>query len=317
MLRTILLTGAAGFIGFNTSKTLLERGDTVIGIDNLNDYYDPALKLARLEILKKYPKFKFYEANIEDEIKIKERVEIICHLAAQAGVRYSLENPLAYEKSNMLGTLNIFEYARQNKIKSVVYASSSSVYGNNEEVPFKESMQLDNPISLYAATKKANELYAYVYHHLYRINMVGLRFFKVYGPWGRPDMALFKFTKNILEGKPIEVYNNGKMSRDFTYVGDIVSGVIASLDRAEKLKFEVINLGNGSPVLLMDFIKEIEKCTGKEAKLNMMPMQAGDINQTFADTSKAKSLLGYSPKTNISSGINNFMNWYKEYYKIK
>src|SRR3989344_6466273 len=268
MSKRILLTGAAGFIGFHTAKVLLERGDEVIGIDNLNDYYDPRIKLDRLEILKRDSKFKFYKQNIEDPIEIKEKIDIICHLAAQAGVRYSLENPFAYEKSNMLGTLNIFEFARHNNIKNVVFASSSSVYGNEKEFPFKETQKLDTPISLYAATKKANELYAHVYHHLFGINMIGLRFFTVYGPWGRPDMALFTFTKNILEGKPIDVYNNGKMKRDFTYVDDIVSGVLASLDNVETLKFEMFNLGRGEQVELLDFINEIEKNLDKKATKN-------------------------------------------------
>jgi len=317
MKKTILLTGAAGFIGFHTAKALLERGDNVIGIDNLNNYYDPKLKTARLSILKKYPNFVFYKQNIEDDIKVKEKIDIICHLAAQAGVRYSIENPLIYEKSNMLGTLNIFEFARNNKINSIVFASSSSVYGNNNEVPFKESMQLDNPISLYAATKKANELYSYVYHHLFGINMIGLRFFTVYGPWGRPDMALFKFTKSILENKPIEVFNNGNLKRDFTYVDDIVSGVISAIDKVDKLKYEIINLGRGEPIKLMDFIKEIESATKKKAELKMLPNQAGDVNQTFADISNAKDFLGYEPKTSIKKGIYEFVEWYKEYYGVK
>ncbi len=310
--KTILLTGAAGFIGFHTGRALLERGEEVIGIDNINDYYDPKIKLARLKILKKYPKFKFYKQNIEDPIKIKEKIDIICHLAAQAGVRYSLENPFAYEKSNMLGTLNIFEFARHNKIKTIVYASSSSVYGNEKELPFKESQKLDTPISLYAATKKANELYAHVYHHLFGINMTGLRFFTVYGPFGRPDMALFNFTKNILEGKPIDVYNNGKMKRDFTYVEDIVSGIIASIDK--EYPFEIFNLARGEQAELMDFIKEIEKNLKKQAIKNFMPMQAGDVPETSADISKAKKLLGYNPKTSIKEGIKKFLEWYKGYF---
>ena len=312
--KSILITGAAGFIGFHTAKTLLERGDTVIGIDNLNDYYDPKLKQARLEILEKYPNFKFYKSDISEEIPVKEYIDVICHLAAQAGVRYSLENPKAYEKSNMLGTLNIFEFARQNKIKTVVYASSSSVYGNSKEIPFTESQKLDTPISLYAATKKANELYAYVYHHLYGINMTGLRFFTVYGPWGRPDMALFKFTKNILNNKPIDVYNNGDMKRDFTYVDDIVSGIISSIDHA--YPFEIFNLARGESIPLTEFIKEIEKNT-KPAEKNMLPMQPGDVSETFGDISLAKEKLDYSPQTSVAEGVKNFINWYKEFYKIK
>lgn len=235
-------------------------------------------------------------------------------MAAQAGVRYSIENPFAYEKSNMLGTLNIFEFARNNKIKSVVYASSSSVYGNEKELPFKESQKLDTPISLYAATKKANELYAHVYHHLFNINMTGLRFFTVYGPWGRPDMALFKFTDNIIKDKPIEVYNNGEMKRDFTYVDDIVSGVVASIDK--EYPFEVFNLARGECVELNDFISEIELNLNKNAKRILMPMQQGDVPETSADTNKAKILLGYEPKTSVKQGINNFISWYNDYYGL-
>ena len=377
-MKTILLTGAAGFIGFHTAKAMLEKGDKVIGIDNLNDYYDPKLKLSRLKILKKYKNFKFYKKDIKTPLEIpeKNKINAICHLAAQAGVRYSIENPRAYETSNMLGTLNILEFARNNKIKSVVFASSSSVYGNSKEIPFKESQKLDEPISLYAATKKANELYAYTYFHLYNINMIGLRFFTVYGPWGRPDMALFKFTQSILNNKPIEVFNNGDLKRDFTYVDDIVQGILASIDKltqidnqnlsniriinnqdsksSKKLKknssslklvqqpcltldtnksspsftsatnnnpptkfFEIFNLGRGEPVQLTDFIKEIESATKKQAKLKMMPMQKGDVSVTFADTSKAKAVLGYEPKTSINKGIVEFVKWYKEYYKIK
>jgi UDP-glucuronate 4-epimerase len=321
--KTILLTGAAGFIGFHTAKALLERGDKVIGIDNLNDYYDPSLKTSRLEILTKHPDFVFHRQNIEDPLQIEQaRIDAICHLAAQAGVRYSIENPLTYEKSNMLGTLNILEFARNNSIRSVVFASSSSVYGNSKQVPFKETEKLDEPISLYAATKKANELYFHVYNHLFNINSVGLRFFTVYGPWGRPDMAYFKFTKSILENKPIDVYNNGEMKRDFTYVDDIVSGVVASIDlvtsktRNNDNIYEIMNLGRGEPVNLMDFISEIENSTGRHAIRQMKPMQQGDVNQTYSDTTKAKALLGYEPKTSIRQGISRFVEWYKEYYGV-
>ncbi|HNZ52066.1 MAG: UDP-galactose-4-epimerase [Candidatus Diapherotrites archaeon ADurb.Bin253] len=313
MKKTILVTGAAGFIGFHTSKALLDRGDKVVGIDNLNSYYDPKLKLSRLDILKKYRNFKFYKQNIEDGIKIKEKIDVICHLAAQAGVRYSLENPFEYEKSNMLGTLTIFEFARNNKIKTIIYASSSSVYGNEKKVPFKESQKLDSPISLYAATKKANELYAYVYHHLFGINMTGLRFFTVYGPWGRPDMAIFKFTKNIIENKPIDVYNNGKMKRDFTYIDDVVSGILSSIDKG--YAFEIFNLGRGKQEELINFIDEIERNVGNKVKRNLLPLQAGDVLETFADTTKARKLLNYKPKTSINEGIKNFVKWYKEYYQ--
>ncbi len=308
-MKTILVTGGAGFIGFHISKKLLERGDKVVGIDNLNDYYDVFLKEARLKELKKFENFKFYKQDISEGIKINEKIDIICHLAAQAGVRYSIEHPLIYEKSNMLGTLQVFEFARHNKIASVIYASSSSVYGNNYKVPFKETMQLDKPISLYAATKKANELYAHVYHNLYGINMTGLRFFTVYGPWGRPDMALFKFTKKILEGKPIDVYNSGKMKRDFTYIDDIVQGIILALDK--ECPLEVFNLARGETTELIDFIKAIENSTGKVADKNMMPMQAGDVLSTSGDISHAKEVLGYEPKTSIREGVKNFVEWYK------
>lgn len=312
---SVLLTGAAGFIGFHIAKTLLENGNQVIGIDNLNDYYSPKIKMDRLEILNKNSRFKFYKQNVEDSIEIKEKPDIICHLAAQAGVRYSIENPLIYEKSNMLGTLNIFEFARKNKIKSVVYASSSSVYGNTKELPFNECQKLDSPVSLYAATKKANELYAHVYSTLFDINMVGLRFFTVYGQWSRPDMALFKFTKNILEEKPIDIYNYGKMKRDFTYVDDIVNGTLSALNKADSLKFEIFNLARGQSVELLDFVEEIEKNAGKKAIRNNLPLQAGDVLETSADISKAKNMLDYNPKTSIKEGIKNFVEWYKEYYK--
>ena len=308
----ILVTGAAGFIGFHTAVALLERGDSVVGVDNLNEYYDISLKKSRLEILRKYGNFSFHQVDLAD-FDLDVEVDSICHLGAQAGVRYSIENPIAYEQSNSLGTLRIFEFARQKKIKSVIYASSSSVYGNCANVPFKESEKLDEPISLYAATKKANELYAHVYHHLYGINMIGLRFFTVYGPYGRPDMAIFKFTKNILEEKPIDVYNNGELKRDFTYVDDVVSGIVAALD--SDLSFEVINLARGETVELLDFIKAIEEAVGKKAKLNMMPMQSGDVFQTFGDISLASQKLGYKPTVSIKEGVKKFVEWYKGYYR--
>jgi len=312
--KTILLTGCAGFIGFHTAKAILERGDKVIGIDNLNDYYDVNLKLARLEILKKYPNFIFYKLDIEKPIEIKEKIDTICHLAAIAGVRHSLSNPAAYELTNNLGTLNVFEFARHNNIKNIVFASSSSVYGNTKEFPFNENQKLDTPISFYAATKKANELYAYAYHHLFGINMTGLRFFTVYGPYGRPDMALFIFTKAISEGKPINLYNNGNMKRDFTYVDDIVSGILTAIDKS--YLFEIINLSGGRDVRLMEFVNEIEKNLNKKAIINFMPMQPGDIEESPSNISKAKKLLNYSPKISIEEGIKKFVNWYKEYYKI-
>jgi len=312
-MKTILVTGSAGFIGFHTSKRLLERGDKIVGIDNLNDYYDVSLKKARLKELEKFKNFKFYKQDVSEGIKIDEKIDEICHLAAQAGVRYSIENPLAYEKTNMLGTLQVFEFARHNNIPSVIYASSSSVYGNNKDAPFNEKMQLDKPISLYAATKKANELYAYTYHYLYGINMTGLRFFTVYGPWGRPDMALFKFTKNILEDKQIDVYNSGKMKRDFTYIDDIVQGIILALDKESK--FEIFNLARGKTIELIDFIKAIENSIGKVADKNMMPMQAGDVLLTSGDITHAREILEYSPKVSIKEGVESFVCWYKKYYK--
>ena len=308
----ILVTGVAGFIGFHTAKALLERGDSVVGIDNMNEYYDVSLKKSRLDILKKYDNFSFHKIDLA-KFDLDIKVDSICHLGAQAGVRYSIENPIAYENSNVLGTLRIFEFARHKKIKNVVYASSSSVYGNCPNVPFKESEKLDEPISLYAATKKANELYAHVYHNLYGINMIGLRFFTVYGPYGRPDMAIFKFTKNIIEGKPIDVYNNGKLQRDFTYVDDIVSGVVSALDSG--LSFEIINLARGETIELLDFIKAIEDAVGKKAKLNMMSMQAGDVFKTYGDISLASQKLGYKPKVSVKEGVKKFVDWYKGYYK--
>ncbi|MBU0732194.1 NAD-dependent epimerase [Patescibacteria group bacterium] len=315
----VLVTGGAGFIGFYISKVLLERGDNVAGLDNFNDYYDPSLKEDRIKLLEKNTNYKIYRTDFSnydelEEIFKNERIDKICHLGAQAGVRYSLENPHAYEKSNLAGTLNIFEAARHFEVKDVVYASSSSVYGMNKKIPFSETDNVDNPISLYAATKKANELMAYTYHHLYGINMTGLRFFTVYGPMGRPDMAYFSFTKDILSGKTIKVFNNGDLRRDFTYIDDIVAGVIKCIDNP--FPYEIINLGNNKPVALLDFIQTIEKELGQEAKKEMLPMQPGDVLETYANIDKAKKLLGYDPKTDIQSGINKFISWYKEYYKI-
>lgn len=313
----VIVTGTAGFIGFHLAKALLERGDTVIGIDDLNDYYSVKLKQDRNEILKKYENYIFYKTDIADYEKLKqafsEDVDCVAHMAAQAGVRYSLTNPHAYEKSNIKGFLNILELCRHSKIKNLVYASSSSVYGECKEVPFKEDYQLDKPISLYAATKKSNELMAYNYHHLYKINCIGLRFFTVYGPWGRPDMALYKFVKNIVNGKPIDVYNHGDMKRDFTYITDIIDGVITAIDNT--MPYEIINLGRGQPQDLMYFIKCVEKALGKTALKNMMPMQQGDVPLTYADTSKAEKLLGYKPKVNIEEGVKKFVEWFKEYHK--
>ena len=316
---TIIVTGSAGFIGFHTAKKLLEHGHNVIGIDNFNDYYDVQIKEDRNKILEENKNFKLYRVDLGDEEAIKrlfekEKIDKICHLGAQAGVRYSIENPQAYENANIKGTLNLLEAARHNNIKDFIFASSSSVYGNQEKVPFSETDNIDYPISFYAATKKANELMAYTYHHLYGLNCVGFRFFTVYGPWGRPDMALFKFTKLILEDKPIPVFNAGKHSRDFTYIDDIVDGVITAIENP--FSYEIINLGNNTPVELLDYIATIEKAIGKKAKKEMLPLQDGDVEKTYADIEKAQKLLNYNPKTDINIGIKNFVDWYREYYSV-
>ncbi|MFH0818680.1 MAG: GDP-mannose 4,6-dehydratase [Patescibacteria group bacterium] len=315
----ILITGSAGFIGFHTAKKLLERGDNVIGIDNFNDYYDVSLKEARNKILETFPNFKLYRLDFSDLKRLEqvfksEKIEKICHLGAQAGVRYSLENPHAYEITNISGTLNLLEMARNYKIKDFVFASSSSVYGDNKKVPFSESDNVDNPISIYAATKKADELMAYTYHHLYGLNCTGLRFFTVYGPWGRPDMALFKFIKLITAGKEIPVYGNGQHKRDFTYIEDIISGVLSAIDNP--FGYEIINLGNNQPITLKYFIEIIEKELNQKASKKMLPKQPGDVDETYADIIKAKKLLNYEPKTSIEDGVKKFIEWYKEYYKI-
>jgi UDP-glucuronate 4-epimerase len=312
----ILVTGAAGFIGFHVSQTLLDRGDDVVGIDNINDYYDPALKRSRLAILAKRPGFTFYEYDLcnFDRMKglfEKHRIKRICHLAAQAGVRYSITNPFVYQKSNSEGFLNIIELARHNTVENFVYASSSSVYGGNTKLPFSEADRCDNPISLYAATKRANELTANCYSHLYRLPCSGLRFFTVYGPWGRPDMALFLFTRSILEGRPIDVYNNGNMRRNFTYIEDIVKGVLIALDTPKAC--EIYNIGNNRAERLLDFIAAIERALGKKATMNFLPMQPGDVPETIADIEKLRR-LGYEPSTNIDIGIPRFVEWFQMYY---
>ena len=318
MSKTILLTGIAGFIGHETALALLARGDAVIGVDNFNDYYDPALKRARVERLKGAAAV--YECDVTDkerlgEIIRKHRPNQICHLAAQAGVGYSLKNPFAYEMANNLGTLTIFELARHNGIPSVIYASSSSVYGGNTKIPFSTEDPVDKPISIYAATKRYNELLAHTYHHLYGIRSSGLRFFTVYGPWGRPDMSLYKFTEAIAAGKPIDVYNHGKMKRDFTFISDIVAGVLASLDK--DYPYEIFNLGNSNTVDLLTFIATIEKELGKPAKKNMLDMQPGDVPETFADIAKSRRLLGFDPKVKIDEGIRRFVAWYKDYHGVR
>ncbi|KMQ51841.1 dTDP-glucose 4,6-dehydratase [Chitinispirillum alkaliphilum] len=312
----ILITGVAGFIGFHLSLNYLKKGETVIGVDNVNSYYDPSLKEKRLEMLSQYESFVFYRHDICDyeglsEIFRKHNPKLVCHLAAQAGVRYSISHPFAYQKSNNEGFLSMIELARHNKVKNFVYASSSSVYGSNTKLPFSETDAVESPISLYAATKRSNELVASCYSHLYGLNCSGLRFFTVYGPWGRPDMALFLFTKAILEEKPIDVFNNGKMVRNFTYIDDIVEGIMRVVDNPKPC--EVYNIGNDRAEELLDFIKEIEKSTGKKARLNFLPMQPGDVPATLADIQKIRK-LGYEPKTNIDKGVENFVSWYKNFY---
>lgn len=313
----ILITGTAGFIGFHVAHRLLKEGKDVAGLDIVNNYYDPSLKENRLAILRNFNNFRFYRMDLCDfdgmkSVFEKHDINRVCHLAAQAGVRYSITNPFAYQKSNSEGFLNIIELSKTYKIDNFVYASSSSVYGNNTKLPFSESDPVDHPISLYAATKRANELTAYCYSHLYKLPCSGLRFFTVYGPWGRPDMALFLFTKSILEGKPIKVFNNGKMMRNFTYIDDIVDGVIRVLENP--IPYEIYNIGNNRAENLLDFIKEIEKNLGKKAEMEYLPMQPGDVPTTVADINKIKK-LGFEPSTNIDTGIKKVIYWYKDYYK--
>ncbi len=317
--QAVFVTGSAGFIGFSLSKRLLEEGRSVVGIDNLNMYYDVNLKKARLEILKSFDKFVFYKEDIQNlkalkDIFSRHRIDIICNLAAQAGVRYSLKDPFSYQKSNLEGFLNLLEIAREYGVENFVYASSSSVYGSNKKVPFSVDDRVDNPVSLYAATKKANELIAHAYSHLYQIPCTGLRYFTVYGPWGRPDMALFLFTDAILNNRPIDVYNYGDMKRDFTYIDDIVEGTIAAIDRP--VPYEVFNLGNSKTEQLMELIRILEEELGQEAEKNMMPMQPGDVRQTSADIRKSRDLLGFNPKTSLKEGIKNFVEWYRAFYKV-
>lgn len=318
----ILLTGAAGFIGFHVAKALLGQGHKVVGIDNLNPYYDPALKKARLEQLK-HPDFTFIEANIADRAAMEklaadtQGITHIIHLAAQAGVRYSLENPYAYAESNLMGQLVMLEMARNLKgLRHFVYASSSSVYGNASTPPFGREERCEEPVSLYAATKRSGEMLAYSYASLYGFPATGLRFFTVYGPWGRPDMAYFSFTKNIMEGTPIKVFNNGDLRRDFTYIDDIVEGLLAVLDKpsAEKVPHRIFNLGNNRPVQLMDFIATIERTSNRKAVMEMSPMAAGDVYETCADITESRSILGFEPKTTLDIGIPKFVDWYLKYY---
>ena len=309
----VLLTGAAGFIGSHAAQALLERGDEVVGIDNLNPYYDINLKKHNLEILKQYENFSFYKKDITKPLKLKEDFDIIVHLAAQAGVRYSIEKPRVYENTNGLGTMQIFEYAKNNNIKKVVFASSS-VYGNTDKIPFTEDQNVNHPVSFYAATKKYNELQAHVYHDLYDIEMIGLRFFTVYGPRGRPDMAPMIFARLMSQNKPIKVFNEGDMLRDFTYIKDIVQGILKATTTS--LEYEIINLCRGEPVKLLDFIQTLEKHLGVEANKKMLPMQPGDVRVTYGDATKAKKLLGYNPKVSVDEGVKKFVTWYKDYNNI-
>lgn len=314
----ILITGGAGFIGSATAKKLIDRGNEVVIIDNFNDYYDPSLKHDRIKKFLKGYKFKLYTGDIRDKKLVdkifqKEKIDKVVHLAAMAGVRYSLENPIIYADVNILGSIDLLEASVRHKIKNFVFASSSSVYGNNKKLPFSETDNVDQPMAMYAATKRADELMAYVYNHLYKLNITALRFFTVYGPWGRPDMALFKFTKSILEGKTIDVYNYGKMTRNFTYIDDIVSGIITVLDKCRG--YDIVNIGGDREEKLTRYIEVIEKNIGKKAKKNLMPMQAGDVPATIADIRKLRK-LGWHPTTRIDTGIKNFVDWYKKYYRV-
>ncbi len=331
----LLVTGAAGFIGFHTARLLLERGDEVVGLDNLNAYYDPALKQARLAILKDYPRFRFAKADVADRDAMEtlfraEKFQRVVHLAAQAGVRYSIENPHVYVHSNITGFLQVIEGCRRTEVEHLVYASTSSVYGANTHMPFTELQGVDHPLTLYAATKRSNELMAHSYSSLYGLPTTGLRFFTVYGPWGRPDMALFLFTKNILAGLPIDVFNDGNHRRDFTYVDDIVKGVLAAVDRVatpdpawdsdhpnpstSDVPYRIYNIGNQAPVALLRYIEVLEQCLGRKAQKNLLPMQPGDLPDTWADVEALARDVGYRPSTDLESGVKRFVEWYLAYY---
>ncbi len=318
-----LVTGAAGFIGMYTAKRLLEQGHQVIGLDNLNSYYEPELKQYRLAQLMPFEAFTFVQMDLADRegmaaLFAEKQFDRVIHLAAQAGVRYSIENPFAYVDSNMVGMMTVLEGCRNNQVKHLVYASSSSVYGMNEKIPFSEDDKVDNPVSLYAATKKANELMAHSYAKLYKIPVTGLRFFTVYGPAGRPDMAPWLFTEAILQNKPIKVFNHGKMMRDFTYIDDIVEGVIRIQDvvPAGDIPYSLFNIGNNEPIQLARFIAAIESATGKAAEKIMLDMQPGDVERTYADTTRLEAAVGYKPKTEIEHGIQQFVDWYKAYREM-
>ena len=333
----VVVTGAAGFIGFHVCKLLCERGDEVIGLDNLNDYYDVTLKQARLQQLESLPGFRFVKMDIADRLAIsklfeQERFNRVINLAAQAGVRYSLENPNAYVDSNLVGFANLLESCRHHSIEHLVYASSSSVYGANETMPFSTQDNVDHPVSLYAATKKANELMAHSYSHLYQIPTTGLRFFTVYGPWGRPDMSPILFAKAILAGDPIKVFNYGKHRRDFTYIDDIVAGVVSCLDRiptgnpqwsglkpdpsSSRAPWKIYNIGNSEPIELFRYIELMEKAFGKTTEKELLPLQPGDVEHTYADVSSLEKDIGYSPNTSIEQGLQLFADWYRDYYQV-
>ncbi|MFV0145110.1 NAD-dependent epimerase/dehydratase family protein [Empedobacter falsenii] len=337
-MKTVFITGVAGFIGYHLAEKLIEKDIQVVGIDHINDYYSVQLKYDRLKELginqefasnfgqkvlssKHEEKMIFYRMNLEDKESLAQlfkeySFDAVVNMAAQAGVRYSIENPDAYGQSNLVGFLNILECCRHHQVKKLLYASSSSIYGNSSDVPFSTKQNVDHPISLYAATKKANELMAHAYSHLYDFQTIGLRFFTVYGPWGRPDMAMFLFTKAILNHQPLKVFNHGDLSRDFTYIDDIIQGIDKILeDKNTNEKYQLYNIGNSKPVQLMDFIKEIEKSTGEKAILEMYPMQAGDVNQTWADVQDLKDKFGYNPTYPVDKGVFNFVQWYKKYYK--
>jgi UDP-glucuronate 4-epimerase len=314
----VLVTGVAGFIGMHCAKRLLARGDEVVGIDNLSPYYSVQLKKDRLAELD-HPKFRFTQLDIADGASLakyfeKNKPDRVLHLAAQAGVRYSLENPGAYIQTNLVGFANLLECCRHHPPGHLVYASSSSVYGANPELPWSESQSVDHPVSLYAATKKSNELLAHTYSHLFGLHATGLRYFTVYGPWGRPDMSAFLFAQAIMQGRPIQVFNHGDMQRDFTYIDDIVEGTLRVLDRP--VRYAVYNIGNHQPVGLLDYIAALERAFGKEAKLEMKPMQPGDVKATYADTSALRAAVGFAPSTPLESGLQRFADWFKEYYKV-
>lgn len=335
--KNIIVTGSSGFIGYSLALKLLAQGESVIGIDNHNNYYDPKIKDARTTQLKKYPNYQHYKIDLKDEKNLEKifkdhKPHKVVNLAAQAGVRYSMENPIAYINSNIVGFANILECCRLNDVKHLVYASTSSVYGANTKMPFSEHDSTNHQLSVYAATKKSNELMAHSYSYLYQLPTTGLRFFTVYGPWGRPDMALFKFTKAILDERPIDVYNHGKHTRDFTYIDEIVKGILKILDNpaseninwdsnkpdpaSSKAPWRIYNIGNSKPVKLMDYIYALEKTLGKKAKINFLPLQPGDVPDTYANTDNLEKKFNYRPSTSINEGVSKFVKWYKNYYKI-